>query len=316
LNHLIDIIPAGLRTQLGSHPSFLCLCAAERKYLIFSNDSNSPALVMQPGLKGELHELKSYTTKLHLSLPGKIPEPIAIVADDNDQHYLIQQGIAGVPWFTLRHRIGKEITWSKLVAQSTEALRLFHEATSTNEEWVKEVSLTDLFTELHDQVVHLGNEIPGLDQTIITDCMNILSEHSPLKCFLQHGDLSVNNFMYRKEDACIIDFEQFGRVYLPMHDEFLLIGSLLHLKNSPPMNFVQSLWLQILESSKYKSLHNEKIINVLLLMHIMWWLVESDGQDRRSRRRQHYTQALETGFATIMEDQPDFIERLLIILSE
>ena len=315
MNRLLDIIPASLLSELGGNPSFLCLSTAEIKYLIFSDDSDSPVFVIQPGTERELTELKSYTAQLYSSLPDRIPEPIAIV-NDHDQHYLIQHGIAGVPWFTLRHRIGKEMTWEKLVEQSTEALGLFHTATSSNDEWVKQVSLTDLFTELHDQVVQLGSDIPGIDQAIFTDCVNILSEHSPLTCFLQHGDMSVNNFMYRKEDVGIIDFEQFGRVYLPMHDEFLLIGSLLHLKTSPSIELVQSLWLQILESSKYKSLHDSKIIHVLLLMHIMWWLVESDGKDRRSRRRENYLQAFQTGFSTLMEDQPAFIEKLLIIISK
>ena len=168
MNRLLDIIPASLLSELGGNPSFLCLSTAEIKYLIFSDDSDSPVFVIQPGTERELTELKSYTAQLYSSLPDRIPEPIAIV-NDHDQHYLIQHGIAGVPWFTLRHRIGKEMTWEKLVEQSTEALGLFHTATSSNDEWVKQVSLTDLFTELHDQVVQLGSDIPGIDQAIFTE---------------------------------------------------------------------------------------------------------------------------------------------------
>lgn len=312
---LLDIFTEKLLKELGANPSIIRLRTSEPKYLIFSDSSNTPKYVLLPGSKNNLTAIRDYTFLLHQSLPGRIPEPLAILRDHNIEHYLVQRGIEGVPWFTLRQRLGKDIPWDSVVQLSLNALTDFHAATSSKNLWGKYIDLQSLFKTLY----HRSNapELTTLkgSHTVFNYCTSVLTDFSPMLCFLQHGDFCVNNLIYRDDSAGIIDFEHFGRVYLPMHDEFLLIGSLLELHDSPCADLTNNLWSQALEFSQYKFPKNSEILDVLLIMHILWWLVEIRGHDRRLERENTYLLALEHAHEEILKGNSGFVENILITIS-
>ncbi len=311
---LIDIFPAALRKELGDNPSVLCLRTAEQKYLVFSDDSKTPKFVLQPGTTKNLSIVKDYTEQLHHALPGRIPEPLAILCDQKDQSYLVQRGVAGVPWFTLRQRMGKDLPWNKILKQSISALVDFHNTTYSHTEWNKDINLQNHFRNLHLQAIAMGDSKLVDNSLVFEHCLDALAEYTSTVCFPQHGDFSVNNLLFRSDSAGIIDFEQFGRVYLPMHDEFLLMGSLLQLHDSPSIEFAKNLWSQILTSSRYDFSQNSKALDVLLMMHIMWWLIETHGQERRRKRRKTYLKALKKAQKDVLENKPDFVVNLLLMI--
>jgi len=311
---LIDIFPDALREELGENPSVLCMRTVEQKYLVFSDDTNTPKFVLQPGTTENLSIVKDYTEQLHQSLPGRIPEPLAILRDHKNQSYLVQRGVAGVPWFTLRQRMGKDLPWDKILKQSINALVDFHKTTSSYAVWNKEINLQNHYRNLHLQAIEKGDSKLQENSLVCDHCIEALEKYSPMDCFPQHGDFSVNNLLFRSDTAGIIDFEQFGRVYLPMHDEFLLMGSLLQLHDSPSIKFAKTLWEEILASSRYEFSPGSKALDVLLMMHIMWWLIETHGQERRHKRRKTYLKALKLAQKEVLDNQPDFVEKILLMI--
>ncbi len=315
MNWLVDLIPSDLSTELGQKPSVLCLCSAQQKFLIFSEKSDTPAFVMQPGSESMLQNLKKITSELHFFLPDRIPAPLTIVTDQRRENYLLQRGIVGIPWFTLSQRIGKEFSWDEIVDLSIDALEVFHATTASNNAWTKKISLSRDFSELYRQGTASSEAHLYQDEAIKNYCLNVLAEFAPTICYLQHGDLSVNNFLFRKDSVGIVDFEQFGRAYLPLHDEFLLVDSLIQLQHSPSPEFVKTLWSKILAASRYSYLSSSEVINILLLMHIMWWLGEAEGKERRADRRKQYLQALQHGLSIVSKKPSDFVANLLLMIS-
>jgi len=253
---LIDIFPAALRKELGDNPSVLCLRTAEQKYLVFSDDSKTPKFVLQPGTTKNLSIVKDYTEQLHHALPGRIPEPLAILCDQKDQSYLVQRGVAGVPWFTLRQRMGKDLPWNKILKQSISALVDFHNTTYSHTEWNKDINLQNHFRNLHLQAIAMGD-----------------------------SKLVDNSLVFE----------------LQLHD-------------SPSIEFAKNLWSQILTSSRYDFSQNSKALDVLLMMHIMWWLIETHGQERRRKRRKTYLKALKKAQKDVLENKPDFVVNLLLMI--
>lgn len=313
---ILEILPGELRCKLGKKPSVLGIWASEPKYLIFSDVSHIPVYVVQAGSEEKLQKLQKDTFELHAALPEKIPAPIAIFYDTHGQCYLVQQGVDGVPWFSLRHRLRIDFQWEGIVNQSIQALSEFHNAMASNEDWTKSINLKDYYKKLENSFKATEEAKTENRSSISSHCTAILSQYSDLDGFIQHGDFSVNNLMFRDDGTSIIDFEQFGRVYLPLHDEFNLVASLLRLHDSPDEKIARVIWAKILQDCEHRFPIGSDVINVLLLMHITWWLVEIHGQERRLQRKAVYLRALNYAESELMANNPYFVEKVILMLSE
>ena len=312
MKKIIDILPPQLRGGIGKKPSVLAIRTNEQKYLVFSDNSASPTYVLQPGDMQSLSTIKDYTYKLHQAMPGRIPEPLAILPQQGDDGFLVQSGIDGLPWFTLEERVGNKIPWSTIADQSLGALSDFHAATSAVSSWNKRCDLFGYFEHLSGEIAELESNVLSEHPTVSAACLTTLSELRSIDCFPQHGDFCVNNLIFGENSVGVIDFEHIGEVYLPLHDEFLIAVSLLTFHKDPTLQIASDLWTEILAQSKYAHIKDTKIINTLLIMHLMWWLIESQGLDHRSERRKIHRRALRYACNEMMLDNLNSVEKILL----
>ena len=66
----------------------------------------------------------------------------------------------------------------------------------------------------------LGITIPENFNQITAELSHNLESLGEIPVFWQHGDFCVNNMLIDKNVIGIVDFEHFGRVRMPFHDEF------------------------------------------------------------------------------------------------
>jgi len=313
---ILDILPSELRLELGNKPSVLSVRTSERKYLVFSDTSDIPAFVIQPGKKETLLKLYDVTSRLHNVLPERIPAPITVLEDRRNRHYLVQKGDDGIPWFSIRQRIGKDLKLEDIVNHSIEALSAFHTATSSQCDWTRRIHLANYFVDLENTLYNKNVIDQKYRNQFLEYCTSILNRHGNADCFYQHGDFCVNNLMYKDQGSTIIDFEQFGDVFIPLHDEFNLTTSLLTLHPSRSLETAETVWRKTIQNNKYDSLLNSDTVKVFLIMHIIWWLLEIDDIEHRSLRKNNYLRALKYAQEEIVKDNINFLENMFIILSK
>lgn len=291
--NLKALLPHHLIDASDEELSAVCVRTSEIKYLIFGEKFDAPLYVVQFGSIKNLSVIFEFTSHLYASLPDRIPEPLELSTISEDRAVLVQRGLAGRPWFTLRDEIRTLKDWLRIKNLSLNALHDLHKTSASQRDWTHTIDLVNMFDDLHAECRQNISKPIVLRQDAVARQRGMIEALGQLNCFYQHGDFGINNLLFDQYSAGIVDFEQFGRVLLPLHDEFLLTGSLLSLHPERDVNTDRNLWQEIFEHSRYHDVLGPDTIGPLFLMSIMWWILETDEKTHRTPRCERYHLSLD-----------------------
>jgi hypothetical protein len=220
-----ELLPGLLRT--GS-VHIVCVRTTRAKFLVFDSDPARPACVVQFGPGEELGRLHGILSRLHGKLPEAVPESLVCRPWRGGEFVHIQAGLAGMPWFRLRESLGSPKDWDRLRERACEVISRFHGAVRDFPEWCCRVRPGE---ELRRQAVicrDRGVDLSRRASEWADACAERLDVLGEVTGFAQHGDFCLNNLMISASGLAIIDFDEFGRTFVPLQDEIGLALSFQH----------------------------------------------------------------------------------------
>lgn len=288
--HLDSITELSLNEPI----SWVYLNTSEPKYLVFENESDHPKYVVQYGETSSITQAYQHLSQIAPLLPQTVPSPIACIRLENQNCVLVQTGMPGVPWFTIRNCYQTFSQWNNFIEKMAVSLREFHSAISTDDKLHKEVVLAEKLEQIAQLYKNQNNVIlPSNFDLIIEQQTALLEDIGPITCHFQHGDFCINNLLVSSNRIAVIDFEHFGVNVIPYHDEFLLTSSVIDFTPEFPKLTASGIWEKVINGCKYKRVIQDFQISALFLHYILWWKIESDKNPRRKDRSSVYEALLQ-----------------------
>jgi hypothetical protein len=208
--------------------SVVCVRTTRAKFLVFDADSSRPACVVQFGPGEDLRRLHHILSRLHDKLPDVVPESLLCRPWRGTEYVHVQAGVAGMPWFRLQDRVGSQRDWDRLQERVCELLSRFHTAVRDIPEWSCLVCPAE---ELRRQMAicrERGVEFSPRACDLADACAERLEDLGEITGFAQHGDFCLNNLLVSASNLALIDFDEFARTFVPLHDEVGLALSFQH----------------------------------------------------------------------------------------
>jgi len=102
----------------------------------------------------------------------------------------------------------------------------------------------------------------------------------------QHGDFSLNNLLVSGDSVGIIDFDEFGETSMPLHDEFgLALSMRLSQEGAGDLSCATCLDSSVRYAAE-RGRYDERVVEGLLLHHLLWRIRRSLASPARSALRQ------------------------------
>ena len=187
--------------------------------------------------------------------------------------------------------------WHRLNQRLASTLVQFHQTLNKVPRWQFKIKPSEGLSEVCASYKKLGITIPENFNQITAELSHNLESLGEIPVFWQHGDFCVNNMLIDKNVIGIVDFEHFGRVRMPFHDEFRAVDSLHRFapRKAP------RLWWDTLLGLVDRSVYRERIENNhlpgLYLHSLLWWMIESHGRPSRGGRAQELSAQIERFFS-------------------
>jgi hypothetical protein len=217
----------------------------------------------------------------------------------------IQEGLPGTPWFRLSDRIVTAADWERLITRAVTVMGELHDAIAAVPSWMGQI---DLGLELTRQARKLEASQIAVSPTLrreIEKCCEVLGAIGAVRGVRQHGDFAVNNLLVSADSIAIIDFDEFGRTLVPLHDAFGLALSLaLSQEGRWPLPRTRCVKLCV-ERSLVDGRIGREHLPGLLMHHLLCRINLCDGVERRARLRQtllDWAEELATNPATFFGD--------------
>ena len=273
--------------------SSICIRTAQPKYLVFTGNVAQPRFVVQFGTYALLKRVFDHLAELYVLLPGQVPKPLFMSQDLGEESVFVQEGLPGRPWFNIQSSLATERSCLTLRQQALSALAKFQGVVSTQPHWHDTVASWQVLQDTATQYKQVVGQTPeGFDEIVETH-VQILRPLGEIQCFNQHGDFCINNMLIDGESVGVIDFEHFGLMQTPMHDEFLLVDSLMAFAPSSCAGLGQESWAIAVEQSAYAQLIGEQALPAFLLQFYLWWGIETAHQPLRTRKSAFYAVCVE-----------------------
>lgn len=274
-----DLVP-GLLAH--GRPSVVCVRTTSPKYLVFDDDPWRPACVVEFGEAVRLQRVDRVLTELHKRVPGAVPRPVCTAAWRNGTHVQIQDGLSGVPWFRVADNLLTTADWRRLLDRALTALVSLHAAIRDVPAWRGTV---DVRAALVEQVRRCRARSTTVDTRLlrgIEEWSEEIGEGSAVPAVWQHGDFSLNNLMVAPASIAVIDFDDFGRTSMPLHDAFgLALSFPLSQGGRCPIAMADCLE-QCLSRAMGDNTFADFELRGLLLHHLLWRINESHGRPSRA----------------------------------
>ena len=260
----------------------IAIDTAQTKYLLFDERGSSPRYVAQYGDRNTLERLRDHAAGLHELLPDRIAAPRALsaVGVDGERALYVQHGLPGTPWFQMRERLRSPRRWCPVRDAAIEALGRFRRAVATRPDWHDELDTAAAFDRLRPPA---GEPDPGAPcAQAWREALSGLSSGPHPR---QHGDFCLNNLLIDGNRAAMVDLEHFGSLAHPLHDEFMLVDSLLDHRPAGATDSTEALWASVREGSPSGFEPTTDEVEALFALHLYWWLAECrDNRQREGRR--------------------------------
>ena len=301
-----DAVPGLLASR---RPSVVAVRTTHPKYLVFDGDAARPVCVVEFGDRMRLSRRHHILEQLHERLPDAVPASVCCKQWSEDIYTHIVAGVAGVPWFRLSDRIRTPADWRALLDCAVAAMHLFHEAIATVPQWRSEVSVA---CALNGQLRRALTCRTRLPRDVIEQLLAAVDAAplAPVASVWQHGDFSLNNLLITSHGAAIIDFDEFGRTSVPLHDAFgLALSFPLSQAGRCPIRVVECLSACL---ERYGDSHaiDEAAVRPLLLHHLLWRINECEPHPTRAALRARLLDVL-TSVLTCDDDWAEAVGRAL-----
>ena len=284
-------MPSGIETSL----SWILLNTPDPKYLLFSGDPDCPEFVVQISPSKSLLPVYENQRMLWELLPDSIPEPLQFSEIGKERAVMVQAGAPGLPWFTLRSQLREMRAWRHVIPRMINALNKFHSSVAGVSSWSSKRRPATMLADVAQKVINrIQNKLPTNINGVIDQQIKLLEEVGDFDCHYQHGDFCLNNSLVTDENVMIIDFEHFGVVSMPYHDEFRLMSSLLHFCPEISKSVCDELWQQIHTSCEYRKYFGERHVAGLFLHSLLFWISWTTDRPRRAERHRYNLRLLDT----------------------
>jgi hypothetical protein len=232
-----DLLPDLLRGK--GRLSVICIRTTEPKFLVFGQDRERPICVVQFGLKQKMESLNKIVSRIYAKDHDLVAQPLAFSPWRGDIHVLIQAGLPGRPRYRHKDHFTSQNDRLRVTSLATEALIRLHNAIKSFPDWTTRIRPSDQLRAQAEICLKNKSSVPLSEKArhgirMLTDHLEELGE---LDSFGQHGDFCVDNLLMDRFSVAVIDFEEFGRTAMPLHDlmglELSLIGMWKHKKLAP-----------------------------------------------------------------------------------
>lgn len=302
-----DIAPGLLR---DGPASVVAVRTTYPKYLVFDDDAARPACVVEFGDRVRLARRHHIVEQLHFHLPDAIPRSVCCTQWTEEAYVHVISGLHGLPWFRVADGLATAADWRSVLDRSISSMRSFHQTVGTFAKWRSDVSVS---CALSEQLRRLMAEGPRVPREIVSAVAAAIATASsaPVPSVWQHGDFSLNNLMITPHGAAIIDFDDFGRTSVPLHDAFGLAFSFPLSQQGrcliPPSECLATCIDAAIELTPV----SESSIRPLLLHHLLWRINECTRHPTRHRLQQRLLEVLESA-VTCGDDWAEGVDRVLM----
>jgi len=285
---ILDIVPIvekmAPRLLHGAEASVACVSTTRPKYLVFRHGRDAfPVCVVERGESRRLTRTEHVLSTLSAALPGTVPAVISSGTASDGGFVLIQEGLPGVPWFRVADHMASESDWRRLLARSIDTLNALHAAIRAVPSWNGSV---DLAVELARQATRATQNGVSLSATLWRRVREATeAKHRPLESWWQHGDFSLNNLLVDDAGLGIIDFDEFGRTMMPLHDAFGLALSFVLSQPRASVLSRSALISECITRSADGTQIDPALRPGLLLHHLLVRINDCHGSTRRAPLR-------------------------------
>jgi phosphotransferase family enzyme len=277
-----QLLPGLLRDE---HPSVACVYTTRPKYLIFDGSADQPACVVEFGETERLAAVEKVLDELSPRLPKTVPASLRCAHWNAGTSVHVQQGLPGTPWFRLSDQVTTRDEWIALLDRASQVLVSFHAAVREVPAWV---GLVYPGAELRRQAMLSRFRGVTLSERVlqrIDEWSAAADRDGALRGCCQHGDFSLNNLLVSPQSMAIIDFDEFGRTRVPLHDVF---GLALSVRLSQG-DRCQLTTRECISRCVAASVADEEVpaaaMPALFLHHLLWRVNQCDGLQRREPLR-------------------------------
>lgn len=214
---------------LGTNPFHVVMIICTKPvFLVFTNQDAYPNLVLKIDETNVLTKSYQDMVQLRKSFGELVAEPVGLFPFQPTKSVSIQKGIQGTPWF----RIKEIVPFETICKLSTQGLEELHSKVGGIREYQQEVAPALSLREITERLQTKNLIDPVLIERLY-DATRRLEELGTIPSFRQHGDFCINNLMYADDHVYVIDFDDFGKTSVPLHDCFSLLRSLASIAPSP-----------------------------------------------------------------------------------
>lgn len=258
--------------------SFLSLFTTNNIYLIF-NDSDHPDFALHEIDENDIEKQFDTKVKLFEILGDMVAEPLKVIKNHGNL-YLVERGLRGKPWFQIATQ--SKNNWSQIKTQSLLALNHFQKSISTEKTWHREINLAgELKKQYLESCKYNQLDTPNIRKHydyFFSQLANVNNVNSQF----QHGDFCINNILHDQERTHLIDFEDFGKTSMPLHDNFSLALSFFHIQGSTNFKDLTNEINLCLSYSKLSPNFSKEVISALFFYHLMFRLGSWSNKETRS----------------------------------
>jgi phosphotransferase family enzyme len=286
---MLDVVPAVRRLVPGllthPQPSVACVYTTRPKYLVFDGSAHHPACVVEFGDMQRLAQVQKVLDTLSPLMPGTVPASLGCATWEGGGAIHVQQGLPGIPWFRVSDGIRSPSAWQTLVERACHELAAFHEAVRAEPAWT---GLVYPGMELRRQAMlslFRGVALSARVLRRVEEWSADADRDGAIRSCWQHGDFSLNNLLVSPDSLAIIDFDEFGRTRVPLHDAFGLALSVpLSQEGLCPLSIADCV-VRCVETLRRHQPLDRRLLPGLLLHHLLWRINQCDGLARRDALR-------------------------------
>jgi len=205
----------------GNSLSIACLCTSNPVYLVFINNEPYPGFVVRISASEEMRKTHLLSEKIYEIAGDLIPQPLSLSRNDA-QYISIQAGLKGDPWFQVAGKYSTPEQWLQFKNKTIDSLTKLHQAVASNPDWNRTCEPGNELRHCYQQCIESGTILPPGVEKQVELFSTQLDNLGKINSFAQHGDFCINNLIIEPDTMHIIDFEDFGMTYMPLHDEFTL----------------------------------------------------------------------------------------------
>lgn len=294
---IADVIPLVRELVPGlltcKRASVACVRTTNEKYLVFNDDPDRPACIVEFGDETRLRRIARILSLLHAQCPGLVPRPLACAPWGSGVVVHIEEGMSGQPWFRLADTLPSTAAWQSLLERAVAAMHRLHGAITSVPGCTGSLDLGQV---LAQQVENWLAEDGPRNASIVRNVRRWVDELSglpPMISVSQHGDFSLNNLMVGRDSIGVIDFEEFAVTSVPLHDAFGLALSFPMSQNGRcPITLRDCIEVCIGGPPVVRSF-DHRVLRGLLLHHLLIRINRSRHQPARARLRATLTSLAE-----------------------